>query len=90
MWVAFAKATRIFFSKKSCELDIVLTRTVKILTINKLIKLTMFWTTGPWAIMLLSEAYAGTCIIRKKKRNSLMNYHNGFYKMKQLQNLTKK
>ena len=47
MWVAFAKATRIFFSKNICELNIVLTRTVNILTTNQLIKLTMLWTTGP-------------------------------------------
>ena len=30
-----------FFRKNTCELDILLTRTVNILTINKLIKLTM-------------------------------------------------
>ena len=30
-----------FFSKNTCELDIVLTRTVNILTTNELIKLTM-------------------------------------------------
>ena len=35
-----------FFSKNTCELDIVLTRTVKILTTNKLVKLTMLWRTG--------------------------------------------
>ena len=48
MWVAFAfaKATHIFFSKNTCELDIVLTRTVNILTTNKLVKLTMLWATG--------------------------------------------
>ena len=43
MW----KATHIFSAKNTCELDIVLTRTVNILTTNKLIKLTMLWTTGP-------------------------------------------
>ena len=37
----FAKAIHMFFSKNTCELDIVLTRTVNILTTNKLIKLTM-------------------------------------------------
>ena len=44
MWVAFAfaKATYIFFSKNTCELDIVLT--VNILTTNELVKLTMLWT----------------------------------------------
>ena len=42
MWVAFAfaKATHIF-SKNTCDLDILLTRTVNILTTNKLVKLTM-------------------------------------------------
>ena len=38
---AFAKATHIFFGKNTCELDIVLTRTVNILTTNELVKLTM-------------------------------------------------
>ena len=33
-----------FFSKNTCELDIVLTRTVNI---NELVKLTTLWTTGP-------------------------------------------
>ena len=49
MWVAFAfaKATLIFSAKIICELDIVLTRTVNILTTNGLVKLTMLWTTGP-------------------------------------------
>ena len=36
-----------FFSKNTSELDIVLTRTVNILTTNELVKLTMLWTTGP-------------------------------------------
>ena len=35
------KATHIFFSKNTCELNIVFTRTVNILTTNKLLKLTM-------------------------------------------------
>ena len=52
MWVAFAKATHIFFSKSTCELDIVLTRTVNILTTNELIKLTILWTIGPWFFSL--------------------------------------
>ena len=37
-----------FFSKNNCESDIVLTRTVQILTTDKLVKLAMLWTTGPW------------------------------------------
>ena len=44
---AFTEATHIFFSAKKCELDIVLTRTVNILTTNELVKLTMLWSTGP-------------------------------------------
>ena len=50
MWVAFAfaKATHIFSAKNTCELDIVLSWTVNILTTNELVKLTMLWTTGPW------------------------------------------
>ena len=36
-----------FFSKNICELDIVLARTVNILTTIKLVELTMLWTTGP-------------------------------------------
>ena len=44
MWVAFAfaKATHIFFSAKIPVNQIILTRTVNILTSNELIKLTMF------------------------------------------------
>ena len=34
LWCAFAKTTHIFFSKNTCELDIVHTRTVNILTTN--------------------------------------------------------
>ena len=40
-------STHIFFSKNSCELVIVFTRTVNILTIIDLVKLTMLLTTGP-------------------------------------------
>ena len=50
MWVAFAfaKSTHILICKNTCELDIVFTRTVNILTHNKLVKLTALWTTtGP-------------------------------------------
>ena len=35
------QAAHIFFQQKICELDILLTRTVNILTTNKLVKLTM-------------------------------------------------
>ena len=50
MSVAFAKATHIFFSKNTCELDIVLTGTGNILTNNELVKLMMLRTTGPLTI----------------------------------------
>ena len=36
------------FQQNTYELDIALTRTVNILTNNELVKLKMFWTTGPW------------------------------------------
>ena len=59
MWVAFAfaKSTHIFSNKNTCELDIVLTGTVNILTTNELVKLTTLCTTGPKNFTLdLSEA----------------------------------
>ena len=37
-----------FSSKSTYDLDIVLTRTVNIITTNELVKLKNFWTTGPW------------------------------------------
>ena len=40
-----------FFSKNTCESDIVLTRTVNILTINEFVKLMMLRTTGPCTLM---------------------------------------
>ena len=57
MWeaFAFAKATHICFSKNTCELDIVLTRTDNILTTNELVKLTMLWTTGPWLLGIVES-----------------------------------
>ena len=48
IWKSFSH----FFSKNTCELDIVLTRTVNILTINELVKLTTLWTTGPWCLFI--------------------------------------
>ena len=54
---SLAKATHIFFSKNICELDIILTRTVNILTTNKLVKLTMLEQPGPVCLLefLLNE-----------------------------------
>ena len=50
-----------FFSKNTCELDIVLTRTVNILTTNELVKLMMLWTTGPWSLIVEIMRVNGTC-----------------------------
>ena len=47
MWVAFAKATHIFSAKNIRILYIESAKTVNEMTLNKLVKLTMFWTTGP-------------------------------------------
>ena len=46
MWVALHLQKLLpffFFSKNTCELDIVLTRTVNILTTNKLVKLKLLF-----------------------------------------------
>ena len=51
MWVAFAfekTATPIFQQKNTREWDIVLSRTVNILTANELVKFTKLWTTEHW------------------------------------------
>ena len=57
MWVAFdLQKLLTFFSKNTCELDIVFTRTVIILTTNELVKLTMFWATGPRHLFLVEKA----------------------------------
>ena len=44
---SFCKSYSHFFSKNTCELDVVLTRTVNNVTTNELVKLTMLRTTGP-------------------------------------------
>ena len=51
------KSYSYFFSKNTCELGIVLTRIVNILTINKLVKLTILWTTGSWWSSYLLHLY---------------------------------
>ena len=68
-----SKATNIFFSekKKTCELDIVITRTVNILTTNELVNLTPLWTTGPWLEMSIFwdggiVRFLYSCILQKK------------------------
>ena len=48
-----AKATDIFSAKYLWFfLDFVITRTFNSLTTNELVKLTMFWTIGPWALVV--------------------------------------
>ena len=47
MWVAFAKATHIFSAKNIRILYIESAKTVNVMTLNELVKLTTLWTTGP-------------------------------------------
>ena len=51
-----------FFSKNTCELDTVLSRTVNNLTTNKLVNLRTLWTTGPcllsWTPVPPSKGYS--------------------------------
>ena len=49
-----AKATHIFAAKKYDLLENTLATTANKFVINKLVKLTMLWTTGPWSRLLLS------------------------------------
>ena len=70
MWVAFAfaKATHIFSAKYMWIR--LLTRTVNTLTTNKLVKLTMLWTTGSRSFIFLLTLHGrplpGLCKIKKK------------------------
>ena len=77
MWVAFAlaKATHIFFSKNTCELDILLTRTVNILTTNELIKLTQLWTSGPWSSCDRPDSLYGNT---SSERRTLLDFWKSF------------
>ena len=48
-----------FFSRKNtCDLDIVLTRTVNVLATNEFVKVTMLWTTGPR--LFISAGWSGS------------------------------
>ena len=70
---------RTFFSKNTCELDSVLTRTVNILTTNEVVKQKVVWTTGPcfvskvlsWypSYLALSQALHFHYLIREMKNN---------------------
>ena len=60
-----------FFSKNTCESDIVLTRTVDILTTDKHVKLMMFWTTGPSIFDWKKEPYLTLCFHLQKHLNAL-------------------
>ena len=56
---SFCSATHIFSAKNISILYIESAKTVNEMTLNKLVKLTTLWTTGPW---LASEADAGLCL----------------------------
>ena len=47
-----AKATHIFSAKNIRILYIESAKTVNEMTLNELVKLTMLWTTGPWALII--------------------------------------
>ena len=55
-----------FFSKHTCELDIVVTRTVNILTTNELVKITRLWTTGPWSTFMGDNSVKLFCCLLKR------------------------
>ena len=67
-----------FFSKNTCELDIILTRTVYILITNELIKLTMLWTTGPSTFWLKKSALSGAIVHSGSK---VLNQSEGIRKL---------
>ena len=53
MWVAFAVQKLLtFFQQKISEYHIESAKTVNEITLNKLVKLTTLWTTGPWTFRL--------------------------------------
>ena len=72
MWANLQKLLT-FFQQNICELDIVLTRTVNILTTNELVKLTMLWTTEPWMLGLwvIRRSLHIDKIHKNKKNHSL-------------------
>ena len=57
-----------FFQQNTSEFDNVLTKTVNILTINKLIKLTMLWTAGPRKVQELCSLSNNKKKKKKKKK----------------------
>ena len=65
-----------FFCKNTCELDIVLTRTVNILTTNKLVKLMMLWTTGPRKC-----TFGHVCPVKIQSDQNLHKAHFGLIRM---------
>ena len=68
-----------FFSKNTAELDIVLTRTVNILTTNELVTITMLWATGPWSISQNAQEMSlsrSTAFTRHEKKVRLKTYNN--------------
>ena len=62
-----------FYSKNTCELDIVVTRTVNVLTTNELVKLTMLWTTGP---RITEVAFIGMCLFLRGDLVAISLYYH--------------
>ena len=56
-----ARATHIFSAKNIRILYIESAKIVNEMTLNKLIKLTMLWTTGPWFQKQMTTASKGIC-----------------------------
>ena len=75
-----------FFSKNTCELDIVFTRTVNILTTNELVKLTVLWITGPWLIVTPSVIQLGMWFFPCMGWNTALTFYDPllYFKVKWL------
>ena len=81
-----AKATHIFSAKNIRILCIESAKTVNEMTLNKLIKLTMLWTTGPWMFSIWGkpvrgmDTYSGEVTVKSifasllKKDNKLWHF----------------
>ena len=72
-----AKATHIFLAKNICELDIVLTRAVNILTTKELVKRTMLWNYH----FIFEWKIAYTILKRCKIPDCYHHHHHHFYWM---------
>ena len=79
-----AKATHIFSAKNIRILYIESAKTVNEMTLNKLVKLTMLWTTGPWS--LSTKQYWYFCLFLKENIYSVLGTHLNHPSMFLLQN----